>query len=718
MTNLTLTAPYLEAVNRPEAANVPKPMAEGAPIVARLVADPAAPLSRQELLTTTALAKRNDELLAEQDRLYCELQDLRAYINGRHATWLELHAELVKYRDALSGMDRMVQARDATIARQDEEKRQFDIKMIRLERLYTEGAARRKSADIDPAVQQKLATLSEQNRRLEADLAKLGQALEQASKATADRQRQIAALENDIKRRDESIGTLRAQLEHATGDVAEAAATKDALRKRVDELEKEFKRSSEQTQTHGEDLRKVRDQLSLAQQQLADRAAQLAASEQAFAQRDALRKRVDELETELTRSSEQTGKVHEELRSTREQLQLAQQQLADRAAQLAASERASGQKGALRKRVDELEQELERSSDEAEKHRDELRSIRDQLQLAQQQLEDRAAQLAASQRALDQMDGLRQRIDELEKELMQRTEQTQAHDEDLRRLQSELQVAQQQLADRAAQQAASQQALDQKSRHAVQLETELQAAVQDAANVRADLANLAAHSAEIGRLHGEARGEIERLNRELERMNQELAAPQKNVATLEAELRSKQATVTMLEQSVQRITQLVQGSRAQRSLQPAPSPDQSGAVTPDDRHAAPKPRPPQVDDECRVMPRAVPHAEAGNSDAPGIAEVSRKLIVIAGGESAEYPLTMNHMTIGRGRGSDIRIEDHFVSRVHATIVTTANKTIIEDAGSRNGVFVNGERTARSVLRHGDVVALGGELKLRFVDAAH
>jgi pSer/pThr/pTyr-binding forkhead associated (FHA) protein len=76
------------------------------------------------------------------------------------------------------------------------------------------------------------------------------------------------------------------------------------------------------------------------------------------------------------------------------------------------------------------------------------------------------------------------------------------------------------------------------------------------------------------------------------------------------------------------------------------------------------------------------------------------------------------MTIGRGRGSDIHIEDHFVSRLHATITTTANKTTIEDAGSRNGVFVNAQRTTRCVLRHGDVVALGGELKLRFVDAAH
>src|SRR5688572_21483994 len=176
MANLTLTAPYLERVGPATAPrSTAEHAAEGAS-VARLAADGAAatPLAkfaaRQDRLASATLAKRNDELLAEQDRLYCEVQDLRAYINGRYASWLDLHAEIVKYRDALSGMDRMVQARDATIARQDEEKRQFDVKMMRLERLYTEGPARRKSPDVDAAVQQKLAAQSELNRQLEADL--------------------------------------------------------------------------------------------------------------------------------------------------------------------------------------------------------------------------------------------------------------------------------------------------------------------------------------------------------------------------------------------------------------------------------------------------------------------------------------------------------------------------------------------------------------------
>ena len=73
---------------------------------------------------------------------------------------------------------------------------------------------------------------------------------------------------------------------------------------------------------------------------------------------------------------------------------------------------------------------------------------------------------------------------------------------------------------------------------------------------------------------------------------------------------------------------------------------------------------------------------------------------------------------GRGQDSDIRIASHFVSRVHAKISTSGAATVIEDAGSKNGILVNSERVQRRVLRHGDVVNIGGELNLKFVDAMH
>ena len=62
----------------------------------------------------------------------------------------------------------------------------------------------------------------------------------------------------------------------------------------------------------------------------------------------------------------------------------------------------------------------------------------------------------------------------------------------------------------------------------------------------------------------------------------------------------------------------------------------------------------------------------------------------------DYPLTKTEMTIGRGKHSDIRIASHFISRIHATIKTQGAATVIEDAGSKNGILVNSSRVESCV----------------------
>jgi pSer/pThr/pTyr-binding forkhead associated (FHA) protein len=96
-------------------------------------------------------------------------------------------------------------------------------------------------------------------------------------------------------------------------------------------------------------------------------------------------------------------------------------------------------------------------------------------------------------------------------------------------------------------------------------------------------------------------------------------------------------------------------------------------------------------------------------------DAGRKLVITLGGEAIDYPIVKNPMTIGRGHDSDIRIASHFVSRLHATVSTKGSATIIEDVGSKNGILVNSKRVQRRVLRSGDIVSLGGELNLEFVD---
>lgn len=73
------------------------------------------------------------------------------------------------------------------------------------------------------------------------------------------------------------------------------------------------------------------------------------------------------------------------------------------------------------------------------------------------------------------------------------------------------------------------------------------------------------------------------------------------------------------------------------------------------------------------------------------------------------------VTVGRAPDSDVCITETFpgwdsVSRRHARIVREVRhgqaRVIVEDLSSRNGVFVNGRRTGRNVLRDGWRVSLG------------
>ena len=71
-------------------------------------------------------------------------------------------------------------------------------------------------------------------------------------------------------------------------------------------------------------------------------------------------------------------------------------------------------------------------------------------------------------------------------------------------------------------------------------------------------------------------------------------------------------------------------------------------------------------------------------------------------------------TIGRAEDADLVLEDAGISRHHARIGDEAGIVTIEDLGSSNGTFVNGEPVeGRRPLRDGDEIQVGGAL-LQFV----
>lgn len=71
------------------------------------------------------------------------------------------------------------------------------------------------------------------------------------------------------------------------------------------------------------------------------------------------------------------------------------------------------------------------------------------------------------------------------------------------------------------------------------------------------------------------------------------------------------------------------------------------------------------------------------------------------------PLAPGEYLLGRDPGCAVWINSEFASRRHARLTVEADTVVLEDLGSRNGTFVNGERlTTRRQLAHRDEIRVG------------
>jgi hypothetical protein len=64
------------------------------------------------------------------------------------------------------------------------------------------------------------------------------------------------------------------------------------------------------------------------------------------------------------------------------------------------------------------------------------------------------------------------------------------------------------------------------------------------------------------------------------------------------------------------------------------------------------------------------------------------------------------LRIGRNDDNDVVVRDGRASRVHARIVADGERFAVEDAGSTNGTFVDGERVGRATLHAGTSIVIG------------
>ncbi len=77
-------------------------------------------------------------------------------------------------------------------------------------------------------------------------------------------------------------------------------------------------------------------------------------------------------------------------------------------------------------------------------------------------------------------------------------------------------------------------------------------------------------------------------------------------------------------------------------------------------------------------------------------------------QGGEFPVRLNReIIIGRSSDLDMVLVEDMVSRRHAKISSSENEVFIQDLGSTNGTFVNGEKIAgRARLSEGDRILLG------------
>lgn len=72
----------------------------------------------------------------------------------------------------------------------------------------------------------------------------------------------------------------------------------------------------------------------------------------------------------------------------------------------------------------------------------------------------------------------------------------------------------------------------------------------------------------------------------------------------------------------------------------------------------------------------------------------------------ELIVTQQVLNIGRKIDNDLRLDDATVSSHHARLLMREEGLFIEDCGSTNGTFVNGEKVSGTALNDGDVFIIG------------
>lgn len=115
---------------------------------------------------------------------------------------------------------------------------------------------------------------------------------------------------------------------------------------------------------------------------------------------------------------------------------------------------------------------------------------------------------------------------------------------------------------------------------------------------------------------------------------------------------------------------------------------------------------------CRLIGRHLSEHETLLIDRDGNRQLDAQAHALLSQQLGEQPHHSTHTSPGANmgsmdRGPDVLLADDAISRAHAMLFYEPQGVGIVDLASTNGTYVNTKRTALSMLRDGDVIALGG-----------
>jgi pSer/pThr/pTyr-binding forkhead associated (FHA) protein len=138
----------------------------------------------------------------------------------------------------------------------------------------------------------------------------------------------------------------------------------------------------------------------------------------------------------------------------------------------------------------------------------------------------------------------------------------------------------------------------------------------------------------------------------------------------------------------------------ERPVGAALSPEAEAAVS-----AAPAPPVPAAETAAEGEPleRPAPVAEPPAPPPPIRGPIPEVLLFLGEKPLGTFSLARGELTIGRNPGNDILIDNVGVSRRHAVIRLSGERATVEDLGSANGTFVNGQRITIHELKDGEEI---------------